>query len=489
MIKRLWTGIASSGFAPELLLAGLALLAMLPSLGLGPVSDDFSWLQLAKQGQFQRIGQYVSQPAPFGYFRPMPLLFFRISWQLFGKALWLYRLAALLLHALTVVLVYRLTRRFSFPGRIPLISAALFALMPCHAEALLWLCSINELLAAFFILGGIYLFFSRESWRGAGISSIFFLTALLSRESAFCFIPLLLLLWLLFPGGKKGRLALALAVPSAVYYLMRFLWSRGLPDSYLPPAPGRLDLNLIRMLSRLAQYLIKMMLPVKSLMEFFAFRPYAWFREIYNYPQMHPAAFWATSLGALMAISFLFYGSIKACGSRIIWPLLFSILALSVYLPFYNTGERFLYLPSAGAAVGLAAWVSVMLGKRRNLGLGLLVLIVMVYGVSFGNRVHRWHQVGDMNQKALARLEQMTEKLPPGSRVYLEEMPGLVYGIPFFSYFTFNDAWRYAYPERIVEFYFDPAPRPGNTAADLYFSLKETDFMTLPREDIPLIKR
>ena len=284
MRERLWENIKSFKFAPEMLLAGIALLVMFPSLGIGPVSDDFSWLQQAKQGQCQSIGQYLSQPAPFGYFRPLPMLYFKAAWRLFGPALWLYRLTALLLHALTVILIYRLARLFSFSFRVSLISSVIFALMPCHAEALLWLCSVNELFSAFFVLAGIYLFFSSPDWRGALISSVFFLLALLSRESAFCFIPLLLMFSLPRILENWRRLGLAITVPTLAYGLFRTLWLRGLPEAYLTPAPGLLDLNLLGMSSRLAQYLIKMLLPVKSLMELFSFRPYVWFREIYSSP-------------------------------------------------------------------------------------------------------------------------------------------------------------------------------------------------------------
>ncbi|MBI5804495.1 glycosyltransferase family 39 protein [candidate division TA06 bacterium] len=480
MRERLWENIKSFKFAPEMLLAGIALLVMIPSLGIGPISDDFSWLQLAKQGYSQSIGQYLSQPAPFGYFRPLPMLFFKTAWQIFGPALWLYRLTALLLHALTVILIYRLARLFSFSGRVSLISSVIFALMPCHAEALLWLCSVNELFSAFFILAGIYLFFSRPYWRGVLISSVFFLLALLSRESAFCFIPLLLMLSLPRIMGIWRRLALAITAPTFLYVVFRALWLGGLPDSYLPPAPGRMDLNLLGMSIRLAQYLIKILLPVKSLMELFAFRPYVWFREIYSFPQMHPVAFWATSISALLIILFSFYGVVKTSGRQIVWPFLFSALALSVYLPFYNTGERFLYLPSAGVAVGLSLWIAKIIGNKRNLGLSLLALTLMIYGISFGNRIYRWHRVGDVTAQALARLDQRTEMLAPGSQVYLTDMPGLVFGIPCFSYYTFNHAWEYTFPGRKVEYYFDPAPKPKKIGAAFSFSLKELDFSPLP---------
>jgi len=234
------------------------------------------------------------------------------------------------------------------------------------------------------------------------------------------------------------------------------------------------------MSSRLAQYLIKMLLPVKSLMELFAFRPYVWFREIYSSPQMHPVAFWTTCLGSLLVLSFIFYRAIKASGRQIIWPFLFSALALSVYIPFYNTGERFLYLPSAGAAAGLAVWIAGLIDHKRKLGFILLALIIAVYGVSFGNRIYRWHQVGKLTAQALARLEQRTEKLPPGSIVYLNDMNGLIYGIPCFSYYTFNHSWEYTFPGRKIEYYFDPAPKPRKIDAAFSFSLKELDFMPLP---------
>ncbi|MDO9026784.1 MAG: hypothetical protein Q7U87_02775, partial [bacterium] len=234
------------------------------------------------------------------------------------------------------------------------------------------------------------------------------------------------------------------------------------------------------MLSRLAQYLIKMLLPVKSLMEFFDFKPYVWFREIYNYPQNYPVVFWATSLIVMLAASFIVFGSLKFSGRRIVWPLLFSALALSVYLPFHNTGERFLYLPSAGAATGLAVWLAKLGDRKRKLGLALLALTLAVYGGSLGNRIYRWHQVGKLTARTLARLDQRTAKLPPGSLVYLNDMPGLIYGIPCFSYFTFNHAWEYTYHGRKIGFYFDPAPRPVITGAEFTFSLQQLDFKPLP---------
>ena len=480
MTEKFWSNIKSYKFAPEMLLAGIALVVMIPSLGIGPVSDDFSWLQLAKQGQEQNLGQYLSQPAPFGYFRPLPMLFFKTAWQLFGPTLWLYRLTGLLLHVLSVLSIYRLSLLFAFSKRISLISSAVFALMPCHAEALFWLCSVNELFSAFFVLAGIYLFFSRTGWRGAAASVILFLAAVLSRESAFCYIPLLLLFSLPRIRDNWRRLVLSVSVPAIFYVLLRALWTRGLPSTYLPPAPGQLDLNLLGMLSRLAQYLIKMLLPVKSLMEFFDFGPYDWFREIYNYPQSHPVAFWTTSILAMLAASCVVFIWYISSGRRIIWPFLFSALALSVYLPFYNTGERFLYLPSAGAAVGLAVWLATLGYRKRKLGMILLALTLMVYGWSLGNRIYRWHQAGNFTALALDRLEQRTTGLPPGSQVYLKDMTGLIYGIPFFSYFTFNHAWDYTYPRRKLGFYFDPAPRPVDTGADFTFSLEQLDFKPLP---------
>lgn len=485
MTARLWSNIRSLKFAPELFLAGAALMVMLPSLGILPVSDDFSWLQLAKQGQSQSIWQYLSQPAPFGYFRPLPMLFFKTAWMSFGPVLWLYRITALLLHVLNVVLIYKLARQYSYSVQTSFLSSLIFALMPCHAEALFWLCSINELFSAFFILGGIYLYCSGGAWWKTLASGALFLMALLSRESAFCYIPFLLLFSLPRILDKWRRLALTITVPALFYVLFRTLWSYGLPESYIPPAPGQLDLNLLRMFTRLAQYFIKMLLPVKSLMEFFAFKPYGWFREIYGYPQLHPAAFWTTSIVSLAALFFVFYRAIKLSGHKILRPLLFSALALSVYLPFYNTGERFLYLPSIGAAVILAAWISNISAKKRKLGSVLLALILIVYGVSFGNRLYRWHQVGKLNRQAMANLEQRTEDLLPGSQVYLGNMPGLLFGIPFFSYFTFNHGWNYTFPSRKMEFYFAPAPRPANTTADLIFSPEDAGFKIMPRRDIP----
>lgn len=441
---------------PAAMLVAFSFTLLLPSLHTGPISDDFVWIEKARLGQDLPWGQYLSQPAPFGYFRPLPLAAFRLLWLTAGDHWAIYRLVIISANSLLCLLIMLFLGRIGFSRGGAFLGGAIFAALPGRAEALLWICCLNEVFSALLVVAGLYLLcFGKRHLQWLAWSM--FLMALLSRESALCFIPLAVLFKLSLKEISWRRTAAAIVVPLVCYAAARWWWTVGAgrgPEV----APMAVDFNPLAMLVRALGYLVKMLVPVKSLMELLGFDLYLRLRDVFADPSGHTVVFLLSSLATALAGALLLWIMAKG-GRAVLGALLFAGLALSVYLPFSGTAERFLYLPSAGAAAALAAAVDRL--KAARLPLYLALGLLAAYTVSLQNRIHRWEQVGQLTGSFYANL--MAEITgSPTDRVYIENLPSTLYGVPYLSFYTINHGWRFHYPEKGLEIYSDPAPRPGN---------------------------
>ena len=138
-----------------------------------------------------------------------------------------FHLAAMVLHVANVLLLFLLVLLTLKNRTLAFLSAALFALHPVHAEALVWAKNVSELVAFFLLAIAMLLFLAwewprdvcprlaaRRGWLYVGSLAVFAL-ALGAKESALALPLLLLLFWLLWPERTQregiGRRVLNLA--------------------------------------------------------------------------------------------------------------------------------------------------------------------------------------------------------------------------------------------------------------------------------------
>lgn len=192
-----------------LLVAALALLAGLPALRAGFVFDDTAQvlqnpavreLDLGKifgRGYWANASEAAeSFDAGAELYRPLTTLSIASSYQLYGGSALGYRLENLGLHALASVLVLVLLQAWGLARGTAGFAAAVFAVLPIHAEVLGSIILRNELLAA--CAGAIALAaHARGRWLFAGAAT---LAALLAKESA---IALPALAWLADRAGLR----------------------------------------------------------------------------------------------------------------------------------------------------------------------------------------------------------------------------------------------------------------------------------------------
>lgn len=149
-----------------------------------------------------------------GFYRPLTTTVMAVLWALSHDP-WIFRLFQVSLHATTSVLLFFFLMRWfrlwpAFAGSV------VFAAHPGISEAVLWISTIADPLAAALLLTSLFLFFKH-----AKTAALFFLLALLTKESTAVFLPVFFLL----PdnrGKQSSRsAALWLGMATVLYALLR----------------------------------------------------------------------------------------------------------------------------------------------------------------------------------------------------------------------------------------------------------------------------
>ncbi len=179
----------------------VAILLHLPILG-----HEFVWDDAEKFGQARWDGpqdliaavtpsywsELSHEPPEAGYYRPLASLLFAANQARFGLDARIYHAQSILLHGLVTACVVLLAGPLLGAG-VPaaLAGGLLFAVHPIHTETVAFASDLTDLLAAFFYLGALALALrGRDSWPRALAAGGLWLLALGSKEMALS-LPLL----------------------------------------------------------------------------------------------------------------------------------------------------------------------------------------------------------------------------------------------------------------------------------------------------------
>ena len=369
-------------------LVALAGLALLPALFAPFLADDYFHVVVA-----ERLGVALTRgwvlPIDLGgawwtphglaveYFRPMIVLSFAIDRLVYGLHAAGYHLTNLGLHAAATLLTWAIARRILGAGFGAFAAAALFAMHPCHVQAVGWISGRTDVLATLFYMGAFLLYLeSRERPRWAallvGLSLVIFLLALLAKEMAITFPAILLGHNLLRPERESlARRLVAPALASVVAGLYVALRVTSLGGFHTPPTPFAFHLgdpDFVRHITTA---------PLVYLGALTLFVPADPMVTV-PFWKAHPVLF---VLFAGLVLS-TFFAVLRQVRNRnaLAWGLgWMGVTFLPVAL--LTVGEHFLYLPSVGYCILVGSqWPERMIDveARTQRGLGVLAAIVMV---------------------------------------------------------------------------------------------------------------
>ena len=329
-------------------------------------------------------------------FRPLTFGSFALNWALQGAHPFGFHLLNLLLHAAVTLLFYfllcALLDGVPHGETVALVAAALFAVHPIHTEAVTSIVGRPELLAAGFLLAA-WLLHLRDLQIPALLC---FALALLSKESAASFLPLVILGDYTRGKWKPPLRYTWIACATAIY--LGLLWKvqggrfgqAGIArlDNPLASLPaGWRILNAIRV----AWKYVGLQIYPATLSCDYSFNQIPMYRD------------WRHTLSAALAAMTIVGAWLWAVRKRKTTAVLAGALYFGAFATTANIliptgtilGERLAYLPSAGLCLLVAAvWTQLFAGalhkRGQTMALALLVLIVGGLGARTVVRNRDW---------------------------------------------------------------------------------------------------
>jgi protein O-mannosyl-transferase len=367
------------------------------------------------KGGLKNVGTFFSTEYRSGYqvrrqagplYRPLTLSVFALMWQLAPNKPGAYHLVNVFLYALTGWLLWVTWGRIlrNYPPLLPALGVLLFMAHPVHTEVVANIKSLDEILSLLLGTAALYCLWRfiddmHRLWLTAAVTA--YGMALFSKEGSILFLMLFPLSLWFFTDKRPGeilKLSAWFFIPASIFLAMRFSVIAGqgaalqIPgnSNYIALAPDALS-RLASAFDMCWRYLAVLVVPHPLVSDM-------------AYPQVTPATFadWRALAGlaayggmAVWAFMLAPRGSFTAF-AILLYLVSFSLVSNVVILTYTNYGERLLYLPSLGFALGLA-WALIRICPAglpgwRNSALLVAVagLILILYSAKTVTRNRDW---------------------------------------------------------------------------------------------------
>ncbi len=373
----------------RLCLAVIALLAVLTwgrSVTYGFVWDDHYFIIENKAIRslknvpamfYSRMAE-ASQPRDFPNFRPMRNVAYALLYQLGGAGApkaWIFHLAGVVGQALAAMLLFAVAELLFGPaGESParwaaLLAGAAFAVHPAVSEVVCWAKSLDDILAAIFVLAAAR---AVLRWKGGrlGAALVFFALAVYAKESA---VPFAGLVFFLFRAHHKlpWRRCAVLSAPfllvAAFYAAHRYLVLG--QAGQCAPISGTYGQTLLDTLPALTIYFRLLWGVPPFCIDYTEMRGHLAPFSLAVMTGAFVLALWAAATWAAWRDE-----RYRLAAVGLLWLALF-LLPVSNLVPMMQyVAERFLYLSLIGWLLALGGWLVWTPRRRASVGLAAALI-------------------------------------------------------------------------------------------------------------------
>ncbi len=334
------------------------------------------------------------------YWRPLLLTVFAGEWHLWHGWVYGWHMVSVAAHIGAGVLLYFLLKRLVGQHALALVVAALFITHPVHNEAVVYVNSLGDSLAAIFIFSGLIFYTKfRQSNQSALLSPSYYLSllslpfALMSKETGFVLAALIPLtdFLLLQKGAFQQRLAKTFSavwpflVLAIIYISLRAtVLNFANSFNFYNESNAFTSSVLVRLLTffkALSQYASFLFFPHDLRVE----RLLPWGQSL-----LEPDVFFGGALtGLLLWAGFQYWQKRPLLSFGVGWFFIAIAPASNILVPINAVlYEHFLYLPMVGILIltvdGFLRW-----SKDRNLGPTLLKILIVVLIIFIGINLRR----------------------------------------------------------------------------------------------------
>lgn len=337
------------------LIAGVSVLVYFETTELGFVADDASlifgntdfledWGNL-KSTFVSPLPVKTYQPLPF--YRPIISLTYFLNYHL-GETIRSYHLFNLMVHTLNTMLLYLLI--FLLFKNIPLsiFSSLFFAAHPIHLSSVVWISGRTDLIACFFFLLTLLLFFKAQEykksprellWAGAAVS---YVLCLFSKETTLI-LPLFLFIWDYLSKKEPIKKKIVPYIPLVIITILYLVWRLNVVGGLgtgEPYSSSGLFQRILTVFPIYFYYFKEMILPLQ-----FNFSPYVpTVGSILSLKLLGSLIFLAVVLGLGISLR----KRSKEVWFGILWILIMLVPVLNVVPLYASVKEWWAYVPSIG---------------------------------------------------------------------------------------------------------------------------------------------
>ena len=360
------------------------------------------------------VRQYFTAPVWAGvapedlgnYYRPVFLLWLRLNDAVLGMRPWAWHLTTVLVHLAVTVLVFLLASRVLRDSYSAALAALVFGVHPVHIEGVTWISGVTEPLLGLFLLSSFlcYLKQHEERDKAAGwmaLSLTLYVIAMFEKETGLA-LPLIIFAhaWL-FPARQEDE-------STAAAHLRRMRHALVSASPYLVPVPFYLwaRVHALKGFSHLLNPVpfSTLVYTWPSLLWFWV-RHLVWPVGLSTFYDLSTVTQPTMSNFTLPAIAVILVALVLACAAvraseiafALVWlvlPLL-PLLDIRVFLRDDFAHDRYLYLPSVGFAIIVAAALRrLRIGRMRFAGVPavqLAVLSVLAVAMVFGTAYQSYY--------------------------------------------------------------------------------------------------
>lgn len=365
------------------------------------LSDDYVLI-----GRISQHGLYASWGRDTGGFlRPLTVLSLWLDYSVWGLRSIGYHLTGFLLYLATVVVTFFLALEFCRISRstcskeIALFASALFAILPCHSEPLLWVSARADLLSTLLGVASCVAFtrMCRKGSASYGTSALLLFAAGLAAKETLVSIPVIWLLIAVWPyenslGSTRRQrayvLLLSLGILSAYLIARRFILGTfigGLGTA------RHLGISLDSLIENLVRYTIRVLIPPMDL------------------PELTGVSVLVLLAVAVVVVMRLIRHERSSAPMKA--SLLAGLLFLAALMPVLTLrigvmdtqSERYLFFPGVFICIGLAAVVRNPNFSGR-FSTFLLMALVLVSGAGLFGVSFRWCRAVELSEELSLQL-------------------------------------------------------------------------------------
>lgn len=166
-----------------------------------------------------------ANPLNLLYYRPISFTVLDLIYNIFHTPFF-FHLFQISVHILNTILIFKLLKKF-ISNKISLLFSLLFLVHPINIEAVSYIASFQDVLFFLFGIAALNIVIKHEPQKySIAWLFIFLLLSLLSKETGFLFIPLIIIYSVLFVRKKVALMVLPSAAPILIYLFLRFFISK-----------------------------------------------------------------------------------------------------------------------------------------------------------------------------------------------------------------------------------------------------------------------